>query len=236
MLRPDPLARSPSIPKSRTGRWYSRASREAAIPRTPRCQPGSASTRTASRSGVRSALDPRRAPRPRRGARGLPLGVAAPRARARSTAARLGVRLLEERQREHRRVEPAGGVQPRARSGRRRPRRSARSPGGDAGLGEERPRAPGTRGRGERGEPRARRSSGSPRSAARGRRSCRGRPRAGATSRESADPGAARDAERDLHGDPGRRELLVGVGAAGLPRIDDDRARPAAPTARGGGR
>ena len=45
MLRPEPPAESPSTPSRMVGRWNSRASRPAAMPTTPRCQPSAQATR-----------------------------------------------------------------------------------------------------------------------------------------------------------------------------------------------
>ena len=151
---------SPSSAKSRTGRWYSRASRDAAMPRTPRCQPGAPRIRRVPLGIARlarysSRASARHAPLDR-----LPLGVARGELRG-DLRARARASRSSKRESASSAVSSRPAAFSRGRDSKgdllgrgRRPRRTPHSR-------EQRAQARGARA-GERARARARRSSGSP--------------------------------------------------------------------------
>ena len=233
MLRPEPVARSPSRAKSRTGRWYSRARREAAMPSTPRCQPASASTIT--------ALSPGRRPRPSTLAR-------ASATTRRSRPCRSALRDERSRaipaatagSRDSKSESARCAVSIRPAAFRRGPMRNATSSDVGAAPGASpasasRARRPGARDEDSAARPSAAMTRFSPSS---GTRSAIVPEARGAQQRVARErnPGPTGDRLRDLHGDGGGRQLLVRIRAAGLLRVDDDGARGQLRRGPGGGR
>ncbi len=111
-LRPEPVARSPSTASSSTGRWSSRASRPAAMPTMPRCQPSRQATTIGGSSPSRRDLGSGLLENRRLESAGA--GDCARRAARPARAARRAIAGEQDLERRLRRIEPSGGVQPRS--------------------------------------------------------------------------------------------------------------------------